>query len=239
MIISIYGGGMALRGPPGSMNTAVDGMKKEQITILYFYLATLASFAISMVVSFFIVLTTTAAIVSCIFFCLLTSTWYYYPLRIYNRFRFDPVDIDFEINKKDNLFETFKPENIKFQGYLTKKGKATVNLMKDPWERRYYVLYDKTLVYYENKEMYEINPANIPREKQIHLEKFIFTRKMVNLNYRIQLKPVNKDDRSWDLICENEVEFNQWCELLKNIYERLENENSFKALDDQSFLEIF
>ena len=233
---------MALRGPPGSMNTAVDGMKKEQITILYFYLATLASFAISMVASFFIVLTKNSAIISSIFFCLLTTTWYYYPLRIYNRFRFDPVDTDFENNKTDNLYEIFKPENIKFQGYLTKKGKATVNLMKDPWERRYFVLYDKILVHYENIEMFEINPTNVPREKQIHLENFIFTRKLANLNYRIQLKPVHDNDRSWELICENEVEFNQWCELLKSLYERLENENSFKEaseLNNQSFLQIY
>ena len=38
--------------------------------------------------------------------------------------------------------------------------------------------------------MFEINPTNVPREKQIHLENFIITRKLANLNYRIQLKPV-------------------------------------------------
>ena len=92
MFLTVYGPGLALRGPLGSMSRAVDGMKIEQSSMLNSYVWLIITFALSILASFWLVMKLEAAIVSSILFCIQAGGWYHYTLRIYNRFKFDAVD---------------------------------------------------------------------------------------------------------------------------------------------------
>lgn len=93
MFLTVYAPGLALRGPVGSMNRAVIGMKIEQDTMLQCYVCLIISFAFSIMSSFWLVMKTEAAWTSTVIFLLQSLGWYHYTLRIYNRFKFDAVEV--------------------------------------------------------------------------------------------------------------------------------------------------
>ena len=92
MFLSVFGPGLALRGPEGSMVRAVKGMEIEQSSVLAAYVGTLISFAVMTMASFWLVMTQEAAAVSTAFLGVFAYFWWYYCLRIYNRFLFVPVN---------------------------------------------------------------------------------------------------------------------------------------------------
>ncbi len=91
--ISVFGPGLALRGPEGSMVRDVEGMYQEQKMILSTYIIMIVSFALSIIGMFWIVMTDAAAVICICLFMFMAFYWYYCCIRIYNRFKV--IDINF------------------------------------------------------------------------------------------------------------------------------------------------
>ena len=107
ILCSVFGQGLALRGPIGSMVTAVSGMVEEQRSIINFFGILCISFTVSTIGMFGCVLDETNAACCATIMTLGMYMWYHYALRIYNRFYYNGfyhVDYDKE-NKNDGLEE--------------------------------------------------------------------------------------------------------------------------------------
>lgn len=90
--ITVYGQGLALRGPVGSLSKALYGMHIEHYHVLTVYIICIVSFGCAMIGVYFAVMEQDSAIVCT---CLTASAmyfWYKYVLRIYNRFRLRSKD---------------------------------------------------------------------------------------------------------------------------------------------------
>lgn len=90
--INIFGPGLALRGPAGSMVRAVEGMIKEKDAIFVAFFVSIIVFQISTVSASFLVMSSSAAWTSMVLCLGGLYIWYVYCLRIYNRFKLDEVD---------------------------------------------------------------------------------------------------------------------------------------------------
>ena len=90
ILCNVFGPGLALRGPLGSMVRAVDGMIEEQEHIMLSFNLTVIFFAISVVAYFGMTMTNGAAIASSSVMLLGAFLWLYYCIRIMNRFKFTP-----------------------------------------------------------------------------------------------------------------------------------------------------
>ncbi len=89
VFINVYGQGLALRGPIGSMVRAVNGMVDETNQILIAYVLTILFFTLSTVGVYWIMFPADAAIVSSVITLAGLYMWYHYVLRIYNRFQWN------------------------------------------------------------------------------------------------------------------------------------------------------
>ena len=89
MLCNVFGPGLALRGPLGSMVKAVNGMFDEQHAILYSFVLSIVAFAIMMTVYFWMVMTTIGAATGTIIVFLSSFVWYHYCVRIVNRFQWN------------------------------------------------------------------------------------------------------------------------------------------------------
>lgn len=88
---NVFGVGLALRGPSGSMVRAVDGMIKEKDAIFVSLIATIVGFQLMSLAAGWMVMYQNAAIVCSIINILGMYYWYTYCLRIYNRFKIHKV----------------------------------------------------------------------------------------------------------------------------------------------------
>jgi hypothetical protein len=102
MFLTVYAPSLALRGPLGSLTKAVEGLKLEQYTIIQCFVFLLVSFAVNILCSFWLVMRPAAAWASTTIFCVQAMGWYHHTMRIYNRFKFDAVDVG-----KDIFFRFF------------------------------------------------------------------------------------------------------------------------------------
>ncbi len=91
MFINVFGQGLAIRGPLGSMVRAVDGMVQETNQILIAYVASIFFFAFSTIGVYFIMMEPDAAIICACITGVGIYVWYHYVLRIYNRFKWSRV----------------------------------------------------------------------------------------------------------------------------------------------------
>ena len=221
MTISVYGGGLALRGPIGSLSKAVDGMKEEQTTILYFYVASVCCFALSTLSSFFLVMRTMPAILTTIIFSIQVCAWYYYCLRIYNRFKYDPIQMKFDTDKrKTETNETF----LLIGGYLTREKIGNQNT-----SRQYVVMTkDDELLCYVTKADWEntLSSSDISVISKINLHDFRLAVKDITgglYQFRLQANNSSIGD-SWELSCDTEDEYKGWIKLLKVACTRKDND---------------
>ena len=99
ILCNVFGPGLALRGPLGSMVRAVNGMFEEQYSILYSFVLSIVAFALMMTVYFWMVMTTIGAAVSTIIVVASSFVWYHYCVRIVNRFQWNETSISW--GKKD------------------------------------------------------------------------------------------------------------------------------------------
>lgn len=86
MLTRVYGPGLALNGPVGSMAKAVEGMRAEQKQIATSVLVMVLSFAIGSMWLFFCVMNFFQAVVATVVFLIAMWFWYCYCERIYLRF---------------------------------------------------------------------------------------------------------------------------------------------------------
>jgi hypothetical protein len=84
--LQVYGQGLSIHGPIGSMARAVAGMREETKEVFIAYILMAIFFAISMLTSFWTVMTVRAASISSAFFIFISYQWWRYCLRIYNKF---------------------------------------------------------------------------------------------------------------------------------------------------------
>lgn len=88
VFISVFGQGLAIRGPPGSMVKAVEGMVIEQHNAVAIFVGGAISFVIQEIGMCFVMMDYWPAIVSSILLFLAGLYTYHISVRIYNRFRF-------------------------------------------------------------------------------------------------------------------------------------------------------
>lgn len=107
IFISVFGQGLALRGPLGSMVRAVEGMVVEQQQVLYSFIITIVAFAFQAIGMYWIMMDSTSAIASTIITGIGMYGWYHYTLRIYNRFNWNQMKADYnnEENPEDEINE--------------------------------------------------------------------------------------------------------------------------------------
>lgn len=89
VFLVVYGQGLAIRGPIGSMVKVVEGMVQEQHKIVGYFCASIVTFSLSMMGMYFIMMDETYAILSTVIACLGGMYTYHCALRIYNRFFWD------------------------------------------------------------------------------------------------------------------------------------------------------
>ena len=90
IFITVYGQGMAIRGPRGSMVRTIDGMVEEQHHVTFAFVLLIFVFVVLQQVGmFFVVMDVAFAIISSVFMVLSLGITYHYGLRIYNRFYWD------------------------------------------------------------------------------------------------------------------------------------------------------
>ena len=84
---NVYGTGLGLRGPSGSMVRAVDGMVKENDAIFVSFIITIVLFQFVNMGSVFMVSYVEAGYFCGAIFMGFIYVWYYYCIRIFNRFK--------------------------------------------------------------------------------------------------------------------------------------------------------
>lgn len=97
--INIFGPGLALRGPAGSMVRAVEGMVKEKDSIFLAFFLSVVLFQLASLACCFVVMSHNAAWTAMVIFIVGLWYWYKYCLRIYNRFKLE--DIGFAWNDEN------------------------------------------------------------------------------------------------------------------------------------------
>ena len=85
----VYGYGLALRGPRGSVVRAIDGFVAERDHIFQSFIAMVITFMLSCLLSFWIIMTFRTAVISSTLVILSSAMWISHCSRIYSRFKVD------------------------------------------------------------------------------------------------------------------------------------------------------
>jgi len=92
VFVSVYGQGLALRGPVGSMVKAVDGMLQDQTHVLNTFTFTMALFTVNVVSMYWVMMEVPMAAICTVVTAFGIYYWYAILVRIYNRFKFKGMD---------------------------------------------------------------------------------------------------------------------------------------------------
>jgi hypothetical protein len=92
ILLQIFGPGLALLGPIGSMAKANKGLNSEMRQVFTAYLLMIVCFSISTCLSFWVCFDLRSAIVATLIFAFWIRQWYFYCFRIYNKLFF-PVSL--------------------------------------------------------------------------------------------------------------------------------------------------
>jgi len=103
MLVQVYGPGLSINGPLGSMTRAAQGMKIESNEIIFAWLLLMLSFVLATVFLFYAVMKFWEALTSTLIFVIAARFWYYYNERIYLRFYWN--DDGGAWNSSDELVE--------------------------------------------------------------------------------------------------------------------------------------
>ena len=130
-------------------------------------------------------------------------------------------------------------KEVAMEGYLTKRGISRTELVKDPWERRYFVLnYRGQISYYKNRQEFREDPKARIKGRPIELEEYLvavqntlsagdtFTivsgvsaSSATGAGLLFQITPVPKEEnlRHWIFKCDTEEMLNIWLEKMKAV----------------------
>jgi hypothetical protein len=270
IFINVFGQGLALRGPLGSMVQAVEGMVIEQKQVLFSFIVTTAAFGVNCIGMYWIMMDQASAITSSVITLVGMYFWYHYCLRIYNRFKFSSkvVDWDNAYNPEHNLddhddevvpkdtkvpFKDARKEQRSISsiknplvlddtksvhseasnathmselyldltstasnpeehdcGYLTLKTDA--RFLKDPWERKWFLVRRSRLYYYSDKASWTKSPSKPINNRPIDMEGYTLIAGTVEPPYPLSLVPIDPNDirKTWHFRCDTLAEFNRW-----------------------------
>jgi hypothetical protein len=93
VFVQVFGQGLGLRGPLGSMVRAVEGMVEEQENIVQTFIIAVFSFGFQCIGMYFIMMDWVSATVTSVITLLGIILWYNYSLRLYNRFSWKDMNI--------------------------------------------------------------------------------------------------------------------------------------------------
>ena len=105
MILQIYGPGLALHGPLGSMARAAEGLRIEQEQVIVSFIFMMTMFAMSTVWVFWSVMTLKEAATCTAVFGIAARQWYYYCERIYLRFYWNKDESNWNNGEVQNEME--------------------------------------------------------------------------------------------------------------------------------------
>jgi PH domain len=216
VLCNVYALGLALRGPLGSMVIAVDGLKDEQYGIVFSFMMAIFTFAISTIAFFWVVETTMISLFSTIIMIIGMFYWYFYSTRIINRFQWSDERIVWD--DSDDFGQIKAPSQTEtIEGYLSKRDVSIKSDNDgDPWTRKYFVLDEGSLFYYDSKQAADDTrnkPANFRPIKIMGYE----IRSFLSAPYTIKLIPTDPEDdrRLWEFRCDTPEELRMWEEGLE------------------------
>ena len=100
---TVFGQGMALRGPSGSMVKAVNGMVREQSHILYTFSITIFFLGVSTISTYYVVMNLIGAHICAAVTVLAMYFWHRQCLGIYNRFKWVTPAAEWTQHNEDEL----------------------------------------------------------------------------------------------------------------------------------------
>jgi hypothetical protein len=112
MLVQVYGPGLSINGPLGSMTRAAQGMKIESNEIIFVWLLLMLSFVLATVFLFYAVMKFWEALTATLIFVIAARFWYYYNERIYLRFYWDDDDNGGAWNPSDELVDGMEEPTI-------------------------------------------------------------------------------------------------------------------------------
>lgn len=102
MCIQVYGPGLALHGPVGSMVRATEGMRIEQRQVIISFVIMMFLFSLSTILSFWAVMSFPSAVGGTIVFVIASRQWYYYSERVFLRFFWNEGESKWQTRDDDN-----------------------------------------------------------------------------------------------------------------------------------------
>jgi PH domain len=231
---TVYGAGLALRGPIGSMVKAVDGMVAEQDGILVSFIICLLSFAMACLGYFWVIMTVEAAVISTFVMLIGLYYWSSHGLRIYNKFKWEDTGTSWADLSDDEETEPllkfvkhtkvsdskFHPTDVRTEvvtapkvfkeGHLSRLD-SVANM--EYWTRKYFVLVETTLFYFDTQRDYELLPSKPSCRRPVRLGGYSLSIEMKKEpGFFLKLSPSERGDvrKVWDFKCDTLDELNEW-----------------------------
>lgn len=110
LFVTVFGQGLALRGPPGSMVKAIEGMVIEQKNVLTVFCLSIAAYIGHEIGMYFVMMDTIHGAICSAIIVISGFYTYKYCVKIYNRFHFDEKITDFHDNFVD-IKTMLNPQN--------------------------------------------------------------------------------------------------------------------------------
>lgn len=101
LYLEVFGQGLGLRGPLGSMVRAVEGLVIEQQEILNTFLIAIFSFGFQCIGMYWIMMDWKSAIATTVITIVGIICWYRYALRLYNRFSWKAIKVEWRGEDQD------------------------------------------------------------------------------------------------------------------------------------------
>jgi hypothetical protein len=134
LILQVFGSGLALLGPVGSMAKATKGLKKEMFLTFCVYNIMLISFGLCSFFSFWLVMDIAAAVISSTVTVIVYALSYHDSLRIYDSFKFDMREPEIHL---DAFEDDYDPDDDEYDNGLMlssrkrKDSKSVLGSMKN------------------------------------------------------------------------------------------------------------
>lgn len=219
VLCNVYALGLALRGPLGSMVIAVDGMIDEQYGIVFSFVLAILTFAFATIAYFWIVETTIMASFSTGIMVIGMYYWYFYSVRIINRFQWVDERITWDEGYDDDIDQPCAPSRSPTaEGYLSKRDISAKRDETDPWTRKYFILDDGNLFYYESKQAADESRSKPANFRPIRILGYEVRSSLVS-PFTIKLVPMDSDDerRVWEFRCDTPDEVSMWTVALESV----------------------
>jgi len=125
LILQVFGSGLALLGPIGSMAKATKGLKSEMFKTFVVYNIMLISFGISSFFSFWLVMDIVAAVISSVVTVIVYVVSIVYSIRIYRNFGYDIRAPEIYLNAFDDDYDPDDEDDTNNGVLMTKNRKAS------------------------------------------------------------------------------------------------------------------